>query len=176
MSTNSAVIKGYKLDIPNKTLTLTAAFCKAMNDPQSKEFKLYRQFVSDIPGLLVRQKSHNTPVKYRNSNGTVTKRNQFKGITYEHMDFFLNMLPDNENSKQIKDNYHTLRENAKGVCNSPYAAVGKWFLAQFPKYKTNPLSYLKEAVNPIDISSFLEAKDTVIELPHEGNQEQEKTV
>ena len=176
MSTNSAVIKGYKLDIPTKTLSLTAAFCKAMNDPQSKEYKLYRQFVSDIPGLSVKRKSHNTPVKYQNRNGTVTKRNQFKGVTFERIEFFLNMLPDNKNTKQIKDNYQTLRENAKGVCNSPYAAVGKWFLAQSPKYKTNPLAYLKEVVVPIDISSFLEAKNNVTEFPREENQEQEKTV
>ena len=169
-------MKAYNFDVVSQTLTLSAAFCKAMMNPENDEYKLYHRLVKEHPGIIVKKHTHNTPVKYRNSNGTVTKRNQFKGITYEHMDFFLNMLPDNENSKQIKDNYHTLRENAKGVCNSPYAAVGKWFLAQFPKYKTNPLSYLKEAVNPIDISSFLEAKNTVIELPHEGNQEQEKTV
>ena len=169
-------MKAYNFDVVSQTLTLSAAFCNEMIDSKSEENKLYHRLMKEFPGIVVKKRTHSSPVKYHNRNGTVTKRNQFKGVTYERIEFFLNILPDNKNSQQIRDNYQTLRENAKGVCNSPYAAVGKWFLAQFPKYKTNPLSYLKEVVVPIDISSFLEAKNNVTEFPREENQEQEKTV
>jgi len=171
-----STIKGYKLDIPSQTLTLTAAFCKAMNNPNSAEYKLYRHFLRDFPNLTVIQKTHSTPAKYRNSNGTETKRNQFRGLSDKRMDTFVAMLPDTDNGRIIRDNYHSLKEKAKTICLSPSAAVRKWFVNQFPKYKENPLYYLKNDVTPLDISTFLEPKKTgeITELPPEIPRETRK--
>ena len=36
---------GYKFDITKQTLTLSAAFAEAINDPTSEEYKLVRQFL-----------------------------------------------------------------------------------------------------------------------------------
>lgn len=149
-------MKAYNFDVVSLTLTLSTAFCKAIMNPESDEYKLYHRLMKEHPSIVVKKRTHNTPVKYRNSNGTVTKFNQFKGLSYKRMESFLNALPDNQEYKEIKETYFMLKVKAKAMRTSPYSIVGRWFLAQFPKYKDNPLYYLKNTVEAIDYAAFLD--------------------
>lgn len=146
-------LNGYKLNLSTQTLTLSAAFAKAANNPNSGEYALVQTFRHDFPNLKIERRTHNSPSKYRNRNGKVSERNQFKGLTYERMERFMGALP---NSQEYLDTYFTLREKAAKMCNSPYAAVRSWFEAQFPKYKTNPLFYLENSAEIIPFSDFVE--------------------
>ena len=43
----------FKFDVISKTLTITAQFAEAMNNPGSEEYKLYQKFSTDFPNLKV---------------------------------------------------------------------------------------------------------------------------
>lgn len=147
----------YVLDVARNTLTITAAFAEAANDPTSAEYKLVQQLKSDFPGLIIKRKTHKTPARYKNKNGTTTKCNQFKNLTYERMERFMGALP---NSAEYLEAYYTLREKAEAMCPSPYSAVSQWFMKQFPKFRTNPLFYIENEAEIIDFADILEqAKD-----------------
>ena len=64
---------GYKLDLANQTLTMTAAFEAAANDPNSDEYALVRQLLNDFPKLKLVRKTHKTPTRYKNSDGSFTR-------------------------------------------------------------------------------------------------------
>jgi hypothetical protein len=130
---------GYKLDLAHQTLTMTASFVEAANDPESEEYQLVQRLRSDFPNLKVENRTHASPKHYKNSNGTVTTRNQFNKLTYERMEKFMNALDDGQ---KYLDEYRKLREKAAAMCVAPYAPVARWFMAQFPKYWENPLFYL----------------------------------
>ena len=51
-------MKGYKLSLTAKTLTITKAFEEAWLDPESEEYKLYQRLMQEIPGLRVQRKTH----------------------------------------------------------------------------------------------------------------------
>ena len=144
---------GYKLDLAAQTLTLTAAFAEAANDPTSAEYELVQQFKNDFPRLIIKRQTHRKPKKYKNKNGTITKCNQFKNLTYERMERFMGALP---NSAEYLEAYYALREKAEAMCPSPYSAVSQWFMKQFPKFRTNPLFYIENEAEIIDFADILE--------------------
>lgn len=144
-------IRGYKLDLAHQTLTMTAAFAEKANNPGTAEYRLVRQFLHDFPNLKVENRTHASPKRYKNSNGTVTTRNQFNGLTYEKMEQFMNNLPE---GKKYLDEYNALRAVVV-LSPSGYASVRRWFAAQFPKYRENPLFYVKNSVDVIDYAAFL---------------------
>lgn len=51
----------FKFDVVAQTLTITAKFAEAMNNPGSEEYKLYQKFSTDFPNLKVIGKTHRTP-------------------------------------------------------------------------------------------------------------------
>ena len=51
----------YKIDFMNKTLIVSAAFEKAMQDTESAEYKLFTTLQYDIKGLKVSRRTHKTP-------------------------------------------------------------------------------------------------------------------
>ena len=53
----------YKINPVTKTLIVTAAFEKAMNDPTSEEYRLYVQIQHDITGLKVSLRTHKSPIR-----------------------------------------------------------------------------------------------------------------
>ena len=89
-------MESYKIDFMSKTLIMTAAFEKALNDPQSDEYKLYIQLQHDIAGLKVSRRTHKSPSKYRTASGEVFHCNQYKHLTYENMERFINALPQRD--------------------------------------------------------------------------------
>ena len=146
-------MKGYKLDLAHQTLTLTAAFADAANNPGTAEYKLVCQFQHDFPNLVIVNRTHTTPKRYNNKNGIVTQRNQFSGLNYKRMEKFMNALPE---GKKFLDEYNKLKAVAD-ICPSPYAVIRRWFIAQFPKYREDPLFYVNNSVEVIDFAAFLEA-------------------
>ena len=146
-------MKGYKLDLAHQTLTLTAAFADAANNPGTAEYKLVRQFQHDFPNLVIVNRTHATPKRYNNKNGIVTHRNQFSGLNYERMEKFMNALPEGE---KYLNEYKALR-SVVVLSPSGYASVRRWFAAQFPKYRENPLFYVKNSVEVIDYAAYIDA-------------------
>ena len=135
------------------TLTLTAAFADAANNPESDEYALLCQFQRDFPNLRIVRKTHATPTLYRNSDGTKTARNKHNNLTYERMERFMNALPD---SAEYIEAYKKNREIAEAMCASPYSAVSAWFMKQFPQFRSNPLFYLDNKPKVIPYSTVLE--------------------
>lgn len=143
----------YVIDFAAQTLTLTAAFADAANNPESEEYALLCQVQRDFPNLRIVRKTHATPTRYRNSDGTTTARNKHDGLTYERMERFVKALP---NGEVYVDAYNNVREKAEAMCASPYAAVSGWFMEQFPDYRKAPLNYLRNQPKVIDFSAILE--------------------
>lgn len=151
-------MKKYKFDVFSKTLTLTADFVKEMNNPKSKEFALYQRFVKEVPGLKVVRKTHATPKTYTTTDGEEFKNNPFKGVSRDNMELFLDAIPDNE---EYKKEYKYARELAEKLRMKPYVLSRNWFLAQFPKYRKNPIVYLTEhpdLVKVADLADVVEAR------------------
>ena len=110
------------------------------------------KLMNDIPNLQVVRKTHKTPVKYKTKSGEVFRnRNQFKNLTYERMEAFIKVFRD----KELENDYETVKLFAEASSNNGYKVVRDWFLAKFPKYRTNPSHYLKNKAEVIDISAFL---------------------
>ena len=144
----------YKFDITAQTLTLSAAFAEAMNDPESAEYALVCKFQRDFPALRIVRKTHATPTRYKNSDGSITTRNKHNGLTYERMERFMSALGDD--GVDYLEAYFTLRGKAEAMCASPYTVVSAWFMKQFPKFRSNPLFYLDSAPNIVDFSTILD--------------------
>lgn len=143
----------YTIDFTAHTLTLSASFAAKANDPTSDEYALVRQFKHDFPSFRIVRKTHKTPTRYKNSDGSITDRNKHNGLTYERMERFMSALPDGVDYLEA---YFDLRGKAEAMCASPYAVVSAWFMRQFPKFRSNPLFYLDSAPNIVDFSAILD--------------------
>lgn len=144
--------KNYNLNIVSKTLTITKDFEEALIDHESTEYRIYTQLMTDFPNLQVVRRTHKTPTKYKTKSGEVFRnRNQFKNLTYERMEAFIKVFRD----KELENDYKTVKLFAEASSNNGYKVVRDWFLAKFPKYRTNPSHYLKNKAEVIDISAFL---------------------
>ena len=135
-----------------KTLVITAAFAKAIQDINCAEYALYTQLMADIPNLEVIRKTHKTPTKYQTKTGEKFNCNQFKNLTFDNMKAFIAGLPSSE---EIMKSYDFLRDCGVLPQTSRYAVVRKWFIAQFPEFRKNPLFYLYNEVKVVDITPFV---------------------
>lgn len=145
----------YKLDIVNKTLTISNEFGKAVASGKGDEYKLYTRLMKQIPGLTVVRKSHRTPTSYTSSSGEKFSCNQFKNLKYENMERFMAALPDNE---VYFEQYSFLRYSAACVQTNRYALVRDWFIAQFPEFRKNPLFYLYNKPEIVKAATVLEMR------------------
>ena len=102
-------MENYKINIVSKTLIISSAFEKAMNDTASDEYRLYVQLQHDIPGLRVSRRTHKSPIKYHTKDGEVFRCNQYKHLTYENMEHFINALPKRDELLKV---YHYIRDKA----------------------------------------------------------------
>ena len=163
--------RAYSLDITTSTLTVSASFADAMNDPTSKEYQLVRQFKHDFPRLNIVRKTHATPSRYRNKDGSVTTRNKRNGLTYERMERFIFVVSEKDDTDYLEA-FYTVRDVAEVSCASPYAVVSEWFMRQFPKFRTNPLFYIDNKPEIVDFSTILErAKKKPSATETEGERE-----
>ena len=139
-------MENFKIDVVNKTMTITKAFDDKLSDTSSAEFKKYREFIELIPDLRVIRKTHKTPIKYHSPiDNRDYSCNQYKNLTYENMEIFISSIPDNE---KYFEEYSAIRYSDKCV-PSVYAEVRRWFVKTFPDYRTNPLSYFKKFENTL---------------------------
>ena len=144
----------YKFNPITRTLVMSAGFAHAISDIRSDEYNLYKQMLADIPDLQVERKTHEKPTSYKDKkNGKRTSYYPTKGLTIKKMEQFMNALPE---GKKFLDEYNKLKAVAD-ICPSPYAVIRRWFEAQFPKYRENPLFYVNNSVEVIDFAEYLEA-------------------
>ncbi len=146
-------MNAYKFDFTTKTLTITKAFADKANNPNSEEYITLMMFQQDFPDLTIVRKTHKTPSKYRAKSGEIYNCNQYKNLTYAHMETFISALP---NSDELMKNYAYLRYVVGKVQTNNYKLVREWFVAQFPEYRKNPLFYISNEVKVIDINNFTE--------------------
>ena len=145
----------YKFNPVTKILIVTAAFEKAMNNPSSEEYALYIQLQHDIPGLRVSRRTHKSPAKYHTKGGDVFRCNQYKHLTYKNMENFIKILPKRDELMEV---YDYIRYGAGLAQTNCYAAVRRWFEAQFPDFRRNPLLYFHGNFEVLaDIESFIKA-------------------
>ena len=143
----------YKVDFVANTITITAAFAKAMNDPTSAEYKIIAQIRKDFPEMEIIRKTHKTPSKYQTKTGEKFSCNQFKNLTYKNMETFIMGLPSAE---AYMEEYLFLKNYAAEVQTNGYTIIRRWFVAQFPDFRKNPLAYL---TNQPDVVSGAEVAD-----------------
>ena len=145
-------MENYKFNAITRTLVMSAAFARAVSDTRSAEYKLFVRMQKAIPDLKVERKTHASPTSYKDKNGKKTSYYPTKGLSYEKMEKFMNALPEGE---KYLNEYKALR-SVSVLCPSAYASVRRWFEAQFPKYRENPLFYVRNSVEVIDYAAFLE--------------------
>lgn len=143
----------YKLDVVNKTLTITKGFADAIANPGENcpEYDLYLRLMREIPGLTVERKTHRTPTAYTSNSGEKFRCNPFKNLKYENMERFMSALPNNE---PYFAEYNFIRKFAATIQTNGYALVRKWFMEQFPEFRKNPLLYIQrtpEIVKAVDV-------------------------
>lgn len=150
-------MNGYKIDFAANTIIINADFAKAMNNPYSEEYKTITKIRKDFPAMEIVNRTHKTPTKYHTKSGEIFYCNQFKNLTYDHMESFINSLPENE---ELIKAYLFLKYAGALPQTSRYATVRRWFVAQFPEFRKNPLFYLYNPVKIIDIKPFLQKEES----------------
>lgn len=153
--------KMFSVDYAANTLTITAACAEKMNDPNSEEYKAIQQICADFPAMGIVRRTHATPRKYvSKSTGEVFNCNPFKNLKYENMEAFINGLPNNEEYRQA---YDFLRNCGSLPLPSRYTAVRRWFTAQFPEFRKNPLFYYYHPAAVISFAPFIEEELSRVE-------------
>ena len=143
----------YKFDVVSQTLTVTAKFAEMMNDPSSEEYKLVVQFQSDFPNLKIAKRTHKSATSYTTKSGDKFNCNQFKNLTYDRMEKFIKALPKSESYLR---EYEFVKDFASAIQTNGYTVVRKWFVAQFPEFRKNPLFYLHNSPKLVSGAAFLE--------------------
>ena len=148
----------YKFDAASKTLIITAGYAKAMQDMESAEFKHYNAMMQTIPGLTIVNRSHRSPSKCTSkSTGETFKCNQFKNLSYKNMERFMSALP---NCEIYFAEYDFLRDYAARIQTNGYALVRRWFVAQFPHFRKNPLFYVYNTPALVSASQVIAEVET----------------
>ena len=143
----------FSFDVVSQTLTITAKFDKMMNDTKSDEYKLVQRFHKDFPNLTIAKKTHKSATSYTTKSGEKFNCNQFKNLTYDRMEKFISALPKNEGYLR---EYLFVKNFASAIQHNGYALVRKWFVAQFPEFRKNPLFYLSHSPELVSGATFLE--------------------
>ena len=143
----------FSFDVVSQTLTITAKFAKMMNDTTSDEYKLVQQFRKDFPNLTIAKKTHKSATHYTTKSGEKFNCNQFKNLTYDRMEKFIKALPKSESYLR---EYTFVKDFASAIQTNGYTLVRKWFVAQFPEFRKNPLFYLSHSPELVSGATFLE--------------------
>jgi hypothetical protein len=158
-------MKGCKIDFVKKTLTITKEFEDKMQDMGSAEYGYYNRVITEIPGITVLRRTHKTPTKYVNRDKETFYCNQFKNLTFERMEKFMSTLPQ---ANKYKAEFDFLKYYAGVIQTNKYKLVRKWFVAQFPEFRKNPLIYLYKQPEVLNAKDFADKEVENIELPIAG--------
>ena len=148
-------------DVVSQTLTITAKFAKMMNDTESEEYKLVAKFRKDFPNLTIARKTHKSATNYTTKSGEKFNCNQFKNLTYDRMEKFISALPKSESYLR---EYTFVKDFASAIQTNGYTLVRKWFVAQFPEFRKNPLFYLYNSPALVSGAAFLDKETAAPEL------------
>ena len=151
----------FSFDVVSQTLTITAKFAKMMNDTQSDEYKLVSKFRTDFPNLTITRKTHKSATNYTTKSGEKFNCNQFKNLTYDRMEKFISALPQSEDYLR---EYKFVKNFASAIQTNGYTLVRKWFVAQFPEFRKNPLFYLNHSPALVSGAAFLDEETAAPEL------------
>ena len=143
----------FSFDVVSQTLTITAKFAKMMNDTQSDEYKLVAKFRNDFPNLTITKKTHKSATNYTTKSGEKFNCNQFKNLTYDRMEKFIKALPK---SKSYLREYTFVKDFASAIQTNGYTLVRKWFVAQFPNFRKDPMFYVYNAPTLIPAAQVIE--------------------
>ena len=143
----------FQFDVISQTLTITAQFAKMMNDPESDEYKLVMRFRQDFPNLTITKKTHKSATHCTTKSGEKFNCNQFKNLTYDRMEKFISALPKSESYLR---EYSFVKDFASAIQTNGYTLVRKWFVAQFPEFRKNPLFYLYHSPELVSGFQFLD--------------------
>ena len=143
----------FAFDVISQTLTITAQFAKMMNDPESDEYKLVMRFRQDFPNLTITKKTHKSATHCTTKSGEKFNCNQFKNLTYDRMEKFISALPKSESYLR---EYSFVKDFASAIQTNGYTLVRKWFVAQFPEFRKNPLFYLSHSPELVSGFQFLD--------------------
>lgn len=145
----------YCVNFEEQTITITNGFAKKLNDPTSDEYKLLKTLTQDFPTLEVVHRTHKSPTRYENKQGEKFNCNQFKNLSFENMKKFISGLPNSEAYEEI---FEFARDYAGVIQTNKYTLVRRWFVAQFPDFRKNPVFYKK---NPPAVIDFFEVAEKV---------------
>ena len=143
----------FSFDVVSQTLTITAKFAKMMNNTESDEYKLVSKFRNDFPNLTITKKTHKSATNYTTKSGEKFNCNQFKNLTYDRMEKFISALPQSEDYLR---EYKFVKNFASAIQTNGYTLVRKWFVAQFPEFRKNPLFYLNHSPALVSGAAFLD--------------------
>lgn len=151
----------FSFDVVSQTLTITSKFAKMMNDPKSDEYKLVQRFRNDFPNLTIAKKTHKSATSYTTKSGEKFNCNQFKNLSYDRMEKFISALSKSEGYLR---EYLFVKNFASAVQTNGYTLVRKWFVAQFPEFRKNPLFYLNHSPALVSGAAFLDEETAAPEL------------
>jgi hypothetical protein len=154
-------MKGCKIDFVKKTLTITKEFEDKMQDMNSAEYGYYNRVITEIPGIVVLRRTHKTPTKYVNKNNEKFYCNQFKNLKFERMEKFMSSL---SRADEYMAEYNFLKYYAGVIQTNKYALVRKWFVAQFPEFRKNPLFYFHNEPEVLKAKEFADKEAENTEL------------
>lgn len=143
----------FSFDVVSQTLTITAKFAAMMNNPESEEYKLVAKFRNDFPNLRIAKRTHKSATHYTTKSGEKFNCNQFKNLTYDRMEKFIKSLPKSEGYLR---EYTFVKDFASAIQHNGYTLVRKWFVAQFPEFRKNPLFYLNHSPALVSGAAFLD--------------------
>lgn len=152
----------YKIDFANMTMTITKEFADKASNPKTAEYRIMTKFQKDFPNLKILRKTHRKPKKYHTNSGEEYSCNPYKNLTYENMEKFMKSLPEGDSKTKVVRAYYFLRYEVDGVQTNPYKLVRNWFIQQFPLYRKNPLFYLNNEVEVIDIKEYLSEQEEAL--------------
>lgn len=152
--------KNYRIDFAKKTIVMTAAFASKAYDPESEEYKILKRLQRDFPDVKIERKTHRTPAKYTTKQGEEFSHNQFKNLTYERMEKFLDRIPGGE---VYQKEYESIKEFATDLNGNGYPIVRKWFVAQFPHFRKDPLFYVYNTPTLIPAAQVIAEIETAAE-------------
>lgn len=150
----------YRVDFTTMTLTMTADFADRAYNPSTEEYEILTRLKKDFPDLKIERKTHRTPSKYRTKQGEEYTHNQFKDLTYKRMEKFLSHIPNGINYQK---EYEYVKDFATDLNGNGYTLVRKWFVAQFPNFRKDPMFYLSNSPELISGSAFLNSESTAPE-------------
>ena len=144
----------YRIDFTKMTLIMTADFADQAYIEDTEEYKILTRLKKDFPGLKVARKTHRTPAKYKTKGGEEYTHNQFKDLTYNRMERLLSRIP---NGAAYQKEYDCVKDFATDLNSNGYPIVRKWFVAQFPNFRKDPMFYLNNSPELISGLAFLNA-------------------